>query len=152
MVHYGLYECPLGKLVVGWESGCVVSMKLTDSSDHPHHPSPVSDLAAGQILEYFSGLRKSFDLPVLAVGTPFQTAVWQAIGQIPYGETRTYVQIAAMIGNPKAARAVGMACNRNPIWIITPCHRVVGKDGALTGFEGGLDIKKALLELEHLHK
>lgn len=81
-------------------------------------------------------------------GTPFQLAVWNQLLQIPYGETRTYGQIAAAIGKPGAARAVGMACNRNPLWIAIPCHRVVGSNHALTGYAGGLDMKQALLTLE----
>jgi len=97
-------------------------------------------------------MRKTFDVPIALNGTPFQLSVWNALLQIPYGETRTYGEIAAMIGNPKASRAVGMACNRNPIWILVPCHRVVGKNGALTGFEGGLDVKKALLDLEQRNR
>ena len=152
MVRYGLYNCPLGKLVIGWEAETVVSLKLTDSAGQIHCPSSVSDLAAHQIAAYLAGVRRDFDFPVSLSGTPFQLSVWNALLQIPYGETRTYGEIAAMIGNPKASRAVGMACNRNPIWILVPCHRVVGKNGALTGFEGGLDVKKALLDLEQRNR
>ena len=83
------------------------------------------------------------------MGTEFQKSVWAALVRIPYGQTRTYGQIAADIGRPKAARAVGMACNQNPVWIAIPCHRVLGRNGALTGYAGGLDLKQKLLELEH---
>ena len=99
-------------------------------------------------MEYFQGKRKDFDLPIYAPGTPFQTAVWHEISRIPYGQTRSYGQIAAILGKPKASRAVGQAANRNPLWIIVPCHRVVGKNQALTGYAGGLETKQALLELE----
>ena len=101
-----------------------------------------------QLNEYFSGSRKVFDLPLDPAGTEFQQKVWDALQAIPYGARRTYGEIAAAVGNPKASRAVGMANNRNPIMIIIPCHRVVGADGALTGYAGGLEMKQALLELE----
>lgn len=97
---------------------------------------------------YFSGTRKTFSVPLDLQGTPFQKMVWQALLQIPYGETKSYGQIAAQIGKPKAARAVGMACNRNHIGIIVPCHRVIGSSGSLTGYAAGLEIKKTLLNLE----
>ncbi len=111
-------------------------------------PSPLTKLAATQLREYAEGRRTTFDLPLAPKGTSFQLAVWNALLQIPYGETRTYGDIAAMIGKPKAARAVGMACNRNPLPILIPCHRVVGKDGKLTGYAGGIDLKQQLLHLE----
>lgn len=105
-------------------------------------------LAKNELSEYFAGTRTVFTVPLHEQGTPFQKRVWAALRAIPYGETRSYGQIAAQIGNPKAARAVGMANNRNPIMIITPCHRVIGADGSLVGFGGGLPMKKYLLELE----
>ncbi|NLX63372.1 MAG: methylated-DNA--[protein]-cysteine S-methyltransferase [Clostridiaceae bacterium] len=104
--------------------------------------------ASRQIDEYLKGDRKIFDLPIFAVGTPFQQMVWEALKTIPYGETRSYKDIAVQIGKAKACRAVGMANNRNPIAIIIPCHRVIGSKGALVGYGGGLDIKKHLLGLE----
>lgn len=103
-----------------------------------------------QFTEYEKGARKSFDLPLHIIGTEFQKKVWAALLEIPYGETRSYQEIAIRIGNPKAVRAVGGACNRNPIGIIIPCHRVVGKNGSLTGYAGGLDYKKMLLEHEKM--
>lgn len=148
MVRYGLYGCPLGTMAIGYEDHSIISVKLVCGAMPEHQPSSLSDLAAAQLQEYFDGKRKRFHFPIALKGTDFQRSVWSALLQIPYGETRTYGEIAAMIGNPKASRAVGMACNRNPIWIIVPCHRVVGKGGTLTGFEGGLDVKSALLELE----
>lgn len=106
------------------------------------------NLACQQLEEYFQGNRKRFDVPIHMSGTPFQQSVWRALQEIPYGETRSYKDIAAAIGNPKACRAVGMANNRNEILILVPCHRVIGADGSLVGFGCGLDAKKYLLNLE----
>ena len=105
-------------------------------------------LAKKQLLEYFAGWRKTFDMPYTMQGTPFQQAVWQALARIPYGATATYGAIAQEIGRPKAFRAVGLACNKNPLPLIIPCHRVIGQNGSLTGYAGGLHMKQALLELE----
>lgn len=105
-----------------------------------------------QLEEYFQGNRYEFDLPLHPTGTPFQQKVWEALQQIPYGETRSYKEIAIECGNEKACRAVGMANNRNPIAIVIPCHRVIGKNGKLVGYAGGLDIKTFLLELEKIQK
>ena len=114
------------------------------------HPTLVT--AVQQLHEYFSGQRQRFDLPLQpAWGTPFQRAVWQALQRIPYGRTSTYGDIAKGIGNPKAVRAVGAAIGQNPHSIIVPCHRVVGANGSLTGFAGGLDRKQHLLALEAAH-
>lgn len=101
-----------------------------------------------QLEEYFSGRRRCFRLPIAPIGTDFQLRVWEALRAIPYGETRSYGQIAEIVGCPQGARAVGMACHANPLLIVTPCHRVVGSTGALTGFAGGLEMKKRLLKLE----
>jgi methylated-DNA-[protein]-cysteine S-methyltransferase len=104
--------------------------------------------AAKQLDEYFAGKRREFDLPLAPQGTEFQRAAWNALCSIPFGETRSYGQMAALIGKPKAARAVGGANNRNPIAVIIPCHRVIGANGAMVGYRGGLDIKEYLLKLE----
>ena len=106
--------------------------------------------AARQLAEYFAGTRRTFDLPLAftARGTPFQQKVWRALLTIPFGETRSYGEIAAQIGSPRAVRAVGAANGRNPISIVAPCHRVVGANGKLTGFAGGLENKAYLLALE----
>ncbi len=101
-----------------------------------------------QLNEYFAGVRRDFDLRLDLEGTPFQQSVWQALLGIPYGETRSYGEIARAIGKPAAARAVGMANHNNPVSIIVPCHRVIGHDGRLVGYGGGLDVKTALLKLE----
>lgn len=113
--------------------------------------TPLTRQAAAELEEYFAGKRTSFTVPLSPQGTPFQLSVWQALRDIPYGQTRTYGEIAAAVGRPRAARAVGMANHDNPLLIFTPCHRVVGKDGSLTGFACGLEVKRRLLELERLH-
>jgi methylated-DNA-[protein]-cysteine S-methyltransferase len=113
---------------------------------------PTLAAAAQQLREYFSGQRQSFDLPLQpAWGTPFQHDVWQALQRIPFGRTSTYGDIARDIGNPKAVRAVGAAIGQNPLTIVVPCHRVVGANGSLTGFAGGLDRKQYLLSHEATH-
>jgi methylated-DNA-[protein]-cysteine S-methyltransferase len=104
--------------------------------------------AINELNEYLDGNRSSFDLPLEPKGTEFQKKVWNALKEIPYGETRSYGEIAKIIGNEKASRAVGMANNKNPIAIIVPCHRVIGANGKLVGYAGGLDLKGKLLELE----
>ena len=110
--------------------------------------TPLLQEAEEQLNEYFAGVRREFDLPLAAKGTPFQQAVWAQLHKIPYGEVRTYGQLAAALGKPKARRAVGSACHRNPLCIVVPCHRVIGADGSLTGYAEGLEIKEYLLELE----
>ena len=110
--------------------------------------TPLTRQAAAELEEYFAGKRMSFTVPLSPQGTPFQLAVWQALRDIPYGQTHTYGEIAAAVGRPQAARAVGMANHDNPLLIFTPCHRVVGKDGGLTGFACGLEVKRRLLSLE----
>lgn len=113
--------------------------------------STILEQAKQQLQEYLDGKRQRFDLPIDSEqGTDFQRKVWCALRNIPFGETRTYGEIAKAIGSPNGARAVGMACNKNPLLIVTPCHRVIGANGELTGFACGLDIKKKLLEIEKL--
>ncbi|WP_319424458.1 methylated-DNA--[protein]-cysteine S-methyltransferase [Burkholderia plantarii] len=115
---------------------------------HDGEDVPVLLEAARQLSEYFSGQRGRFDVPIRFRGTAFQQKVWRALLEIPFGETRTYGEIASRIGSPRAVRAVGAANGRNPISIIAPCHRVIGASGDLTGFAGGIDAKKTLLALE----
>jgi methylated-DNA-[protein]-cysteine S-methyltransferase len=110
--------------------------------------TPLIKETAEQLDQYFNKKRKVFNLPLKLNGTDFQVKVWNALGEIAYGETRSYKELAAMTGNPKACRAVGMANNRNPVVIIVPCHRVIGHDGSLTGYGGGIELKRQLLELE----
>lgn len=139
-------------LLIGLEDSAVVSLKLAAEFLPETLPCPAAQDVTDQLSEYFSGTRTEFDIPLAPNGTPFQKLVWRELCRIPYGQTRTYGEIAAAIGNPGAARAVGMACNRNPIWIVIPCHRIVGTGGKLTGYAGGLDLKRRLLDLEQLHK
>ena len=147
MIHFATYDSPFGLIEIGYEDGFLLSIHRVVCKIH-HEPSVVSDLVNMQLQEYFEGKRTSFDLPILPKGTPFQLAVWKRLLEIPYGEVRTYGQIAAEIGNPAASRAVGQAANRNPLWIVIPCHRVIGKNHSLTGYAGGLDMKRRLLLLE----
>jgi methylated-DNA-[protein]-cysteine S-methyltransferase len=120
----------------------------TDARENDAHP--VLKHAARELAEYFAGKRTSFTVPVAFTGTPFQNKVWQALARIPFGQTRSYADIARAVGNVNAVRAVGMANSKNPVPIIVPCHRVIGKDGTLTGFAGGLDRKEELLRHEGL--
>jgi methylated-DNA-[protein]-cysteine S-methyltransferase len=120
---------------------------LHPSARHDPEAPPLPELRR-QLAEYFAGSRRQFDLPLDAIGTDFERRVWEALVEIPYGETRTYGGIAAAIGRPQACRAVGRANGLNPIPIIIPCHRVIGSDGSLTGYGGGLHIKRFLLRLE----
>ena len=149
-VYY--YNYKLCKLGIAEENGAICRVffaagKAPDNFENTE--TPLIKKAAAQLEEYFEGKRKNFDLPLVLNGTDFQNRVWEALRKIPYGKTRSYGELAAMTGNPKASRAVGMANNRNPIVIVIPCHRVIGSDGSLTGFGGGLELKKRLLELEH---
>ena len=148
MVSHIRYASPIGPLTVGWENGSIISVGPYRDGQSCDPPSAVSTQAVEQLDEYFRGCRTGFDLHIQLSGTAFQISVWNALRQIPYGETRTYREIAAAIGNPNAARAVGMACKKNPLWIVVPCHRVVGRNLALTGYAGGLSAKQFLLKLE----
>lgn len=144
-----IYHAPVGELVITYQTGAVIALKRADATALPEDaPNALTEAVCQQLDEYFAGTRTAFDFPLRLQGTPFQEKVWAALRDIPYGETRSYQQIAQAIGQPKACRAVGMANHRNPIYIVVPCHRVVGANGALTGYGGGLDMKKALLELE----
>ncbi|MBB3190595.1 methylated-DNA--[protein]-cysteine S-methyltransferase [Halomonas cerina] len=118
------------------------------SRDEPARPSEVTDRARVQLTEYFAGTRRSFDLPLAPAGTDFQRRVWQALAAIPYGETRDYGEIAEQLGQRHSQRAVGAANGKNPIAIVVPCHRVIGRDGRLTGYAGGLGRKQWLLAHE----
>ncbi len=120
----------------------------TQQTQEARAAQEILEQAAREIGEYFEGKRRAFAVPTAAAGTPFQQAVWNALKEIPYGETRTYGEIARRIGHPRASRAVGQANNRNPLHIVVPCHRVIGASGALTGYAGGLAVKERLLELE----
>ena len=129
-----------------WENDDPKRVRLAPLIEDVTHP--VLSLAERQLTEYFAGTRTSFDLPLDFSGTPFQKQVWSELLKIPFGQTRTYGDIAKAIGKPTAFRAVGAANGKNPISIVAPCHRVIGKDGSLTGFAGGLKAKECLLGIE----
>ncbi len=149
MKHTLSVPSPIGKLWLQEEDGALVRVSFQpDAASQTGEETPLLGQAKQQLAEYFAGQRQAFDLPLRMQGTPFQQKVWAALREIPYGETRSYGQIAAQVGNPKAGRAVGMANNRNPISIIVPCHRVIGANGSLTGYAGGLSVKQELLALE----
>jgi methylated-DNA-[protein]-cysteine S-methyltransferase len=136
----------LALVAILWENDDPKRVRLGSLVEDVDHP--ILCLAEQQLGEYFAGARKSFDLPLDFAGTPFQKKVWSELLNIPFGQTRTYGQIANAIGKPRAFRAVGAANGKNPISIVAPCHRVIGKDGSLTGFAGGLEAKECLLEIE----
>lgn len=146
------YDFPVGSIWIGEENEAITYIAFNVDkcrAAFDKKETPLIKNAARQLTEYFNGQRKEFDLPLAPHGTGFQESVWQALQDIPFGETRSYKEIAIQIGNPQAARAVGMANNRNPISIIIPCHRVVGHNGDLVGYGGGINIKKYLLDLEN---
>lgn len=147
-------ETPVGPLTVTATEKAVTAIRFGTQVPEGSTPctgaeaTPLLRRAAEEIGDYFAGSRRRFTLPLAPEGTPFQQKVWEALRSIPYGETRTYKQIAIQIGHNQSFRAVGMANNRNPIVVVVPCHRVIGYDGKLTGYAGGLDVKERLLELE----
>lgn len=152
MTYRHQMSAPIGPLVLLGDGDALTAVY------YPRHPSrPQTDVTddakpfsavVSQLEEYFTGERTAFDLPLAPHGTPFQLACWAALTEIGYGSTRSYGEIAAALGQPGAARAVGLANNRNPISIIIPCHRVIGADGSLTGYGGGIEAKRYLLDLE----
>lgn len=135
-----------GLAAILWQDDSPRRVRLAPRVESADHPLLLH--AEQQLQEYFAGTRQRFDLPLDFAGTEFQRKVWAALVSIPFGETRSYKQIAEQIGHPSAMRAVGAANGRNPVSIIAPCHRVIGANGKLTGFAGGLDIKAFLLSLE----
>ena len=156
-MRYTLIESPLGDLLAARDDVGITALYLpTGRNAQQPRDSWTRDDAAfadlrSQLAEYFAGERTEFDLPLHAHGTAFQKQVWQALLDIPYGQTATYGQTALAIGNPTASRAVGLANGQNPISIVVPCHRVIGADGSLTGYGGGLEAKQWLLAHEVAH-
>ena len=156
-MFYSYVQSPVGDILLVADDEGLRQVNFP-TAKRPVEPDPdwvrddekLSD-ARTQLTEYFQGNRKEFDLKLVMSGTPFQQDVLHALQHIPYGETRSYADIARMVGRPKAVRAVGGANGRNPLSIVIPCHRVIGSSGELTGFGGGLPVKKALLDLEHSH-
>lgn len=149
-MEFYLFETPYGPMALAQE-GDALTRLLLPNRPMPRvasHPTPLLLRAQDQLLEYFAGARREFDLPLAPEGTPFRKKVWAALLDIPWGQTRTYRDLAAAVGCPKGFRAVGAANHVNPLPILIPCHRVVGSDGSLTGYAGGLELKRALLALE----
>ena len=151
-MRYSTLTTPIGELLLtADDDGALTGVNLPN-----RHPDPAGwerddELLADarrQLTEYFAGERTAFDLPLRPAGAPFQRRVWEALQRIPYGETASYGELARELGHPTAARAVGAANGRNPIAIVVPCHRVIGSNGSLTGYAGGLECKRALLDLE----
>ena len=138
-----------GNIKIEYEGDILFSLKTVSEISDEGKRTDFTDKIFTELEEYFCGKRKSFDIPYKLTGTDFQLKVWRELEKIPYGTTRTYSEIAERIGKSKAVRAVGSACGKNPIWIIVPCHRVVGSDGKLTGYAGGVDMKRELLETEN---
>jgi methylated-DNA-[protein]-cysteine S-methyltransferase len=152
MLKKMIVESPIGELTLLGSASALVALHLPGSDDEPPEgergKTPLLERVAAQLREYFAGERRTFDIELAANGTPFQHRVWDALMGIPYGELRSYGDVAKVIGRPAASRAVGAANGRNPIAIIVPCHRVIGSSGNLTGYGGGLPTKKWLLEHE----
>ena len=142
------YQSPIGILCIETEADHLVGLYLDDHIDQYERETKLHQEVHNQLTQYFAKQRTAFDLPIKVQGTPFQLKVWDALQQIPYGQTRSYADIARMIENPKACRAVGGANNKNPIMIIIPCHRVINADGSLGGYGGGTNVKQFLLALE----
>ena len=152
MIRHATYPFKFGYLRVSYDDDKIVSIRSQDQPSEASLPNKLSNQTFKQIQEYLAGERQIFDLPFRMQGTDFQVKVWRALLDIPYGQTRTYGQIAAAIGQPRASQAIGGAVGRNSLWILVPCHRVIGADGSLTGYAGGLAMKKTLLNLESLHQ
>ncbi len=152
--YYTTMESPIGELLLVGDGDNLSGMYMQDgrkpktiATGWQEASAPLTD-ARTQLEEYFAGNRTTFDIPLAGEGAPFECEVWHALEEIPYGETVSYGEIARRLGQPTAARAVGTANGRNPIAVIVPCHRVIGADGSLTGYGGGLERKRLLLELE----
>ncbi|MCE7989106.1 MAG: methylated-DNA--[protein]-cysteine S-methyltransferase [Caldilinea sp. CFX5] len=145
---YAYYQSPIGLIEVGVTPDALVSLYFVEMPRHPDSSSPLLTTVVEQIADYFAGTRTVFTLPLHFVGTAFQQRVWQQLLTVPYGQTIPYQAIANALGNPKAVRAVGAANGQNPISIIAPCHRIIGSNGALIGYGGGLWRKEWLLKHE----
>ena len=156
MIVYTTFESILGTMLLSSDGEALTGVYFTgqkyepkrDSGWRSDSDSKILDEVKSQLVQYFSGARRTFDVPVRLLGTPFQVQVWEALASIPFGSTTSYGTLANQIGKSSAVRAVGAAIGHNPISIIIPCHRVIGGNGSLTGYAGGLERKRALLELE----
>ena len=150
---YATMKSPLGEIVLTSSGGGITGLYISSQADCAKAKKGIRkqklfQKAIGQLKEYFKGKRRKFDLPLSAEGTGFQKSVWKVLRGIKYGQTRSYGEVAKVLRKPKASRAVGMANSKNPVCIIVPCHRVIGADGTLTGYAGGIKMKKWLLEHE----
>jgi methylated-DNA-[protein]-cysteine S-methyltransferase len=147
-----IVDSPLGPLTLVDRDGAVAGLYMTEHRHMPVVPGQRDDTVLPalqeQLTAYFARELKEFDVPVAVAGTPFQQRVWAALAEIPYGETWSYAELAVHVGSPRAVRAVGLANGKNPVSIVVPCHRVVGSNGSLTGYGGGLARKQLLLDLE----
>lgn len=141
------YDTVIGKIYIAEKDNCICNVSF-GTLNYKEKETSLITKTYSQLKEYFAGNRKIFDIPISANGTEFQIKVWEELQKIPYGKIRTYKEIAENIGNKNASRAVGMANNKNPIAIIIPCHRVIGSNGDLTGYAGGIKLKQYLLNLE----
>lgn len=141
------YDSVIGKIYIAEKDNCICNVSF-GTLNYKEKETYLIKKTYSQLKEYFAGNRKIFDIPISANGTEFQIKVWEELQKIPYGKIRTYKEIAENIGNKNASRAVGMANNKNPIAIIIPCHRVIGSNGDLTGYAGGIKLKQYLLNLE----
>lgn len=153
MKNRGYFKSPIGMMCIVEEENFIVGLDFVqdiENIDEDKERNELIERTKRQLKEYFSGRRRDFALPVKLEGTDFQVKVWKALQTIPYGETRSYGEIAKQIGNPKASRAIGNANHNNHLLLLVPCHRVIGAGGSLVGFGAGLDVKKYLLELERL--
>lgn len=146
------YQTKIGRIKIVQEGDAIVEINVTDSEKESERETPLIKKTIKELKEYLEGKRKIFDIPIDTQGTEFQEKVWNALLEIPYGETKSYEDIAKMVGCPKGARAVGMANHNNKIIIIIPCHRVIGKNGKLVGYAGGLPVKEKLLQIESNYK
>lgn len=149
-MYHMYYNSAIGPLKIIADEEAITAIEFTKEMEEDN-PNAMCEVCVQQLIEYFDGVRTTFSIAVDPQGTLFQKRVWNALKKIPYGQTCSYKQIAIACGNEKASRAIGMANNRNPIPIIIPCHRVVGSNGKLVGYAGGLDKKTLLLELEQNH-
>lgn len=148
MSYHQHLATPLGELTVHATDKGITAVRFDEDGVTIERPSAITDAACHQLHDYFEGQLQAFTLPLAATGTTFQQQVWHALATLPYGQTASYSAIARQLGNPNAVRAVGMANSKNPIAIIVPCHRVIGANGTLTGYAGGLSRKAFLLKHE----
>ncbi len=154
MNNFAIYKTKMGFFKIAYEDTYITfCKKLHEAGINDFgNKTPLTEQTYVELCEYFDGKRKTFSIPYKLIGTEFQKQVWSALCTIPYGEVRSYKDIAIAVGNAKACRAIGMANNKNPISVIVPCHRVIGSSGKLVGYAGGLEMKKSLLDMENKNK